>query len=498
MADDLLGSARRQAEKANPSMRAAALLRIARAESAENLSRARTTLLEGLDVMRDFPRWKHRQLFEEARCVAAAVSPERLDEFPTAWKGGHEPFASGNLVQVMLAHGHHDAAVNYLLHYADPVSFPFAYIGNVFYELDRHSSDSSDRRVTILRHAVKMWRRSPSLRHPHAPGGFVPLFAHFWKELPREEAIAVARTIVEKAAEEPEAENWGAGYPDEIRFTSPRQNTLFQILHVLRHLDPALAQSLIDTNDQLAIAARRYPNGLETMNQELEAEVKRRKAGASREGGYILMGDPADFDRQRKLIDATRRGEFETLIVDAIEQYREDTSPETRNYAPKEYWPSTGAFRKAFYEAGKQLGAEGTQLLTQIPDDDLRLFAMVELAAGLAGLPAASITQMKQPRPRPASMFQVGRIVDAGSLEQLDRERTDRATMRSTDGRLIRCPNCLLSPPSGFQWNCKCGHLWNTFLTAGKCPACHFQWEITGCPHCGEAPEHQAWYVSES
>lgn len=160
MADDLLGSDRRQAEKADPSMRAAALLRIARAESAKNLSRARTTLREGLDLVRNLPGWKHRQLFEEARCVTAAVYPERLDEIPTPSKGGHERFASGKLVQVMLAHGHRDAAVNYLLHYEDPASFPFAYIGNVLYELDRHSSDSSDRRMTILRHAVEMWRRT--------------------------------------------------------------------------------------------------------------------------------------------------------------------------------------------------------------------------------------------------------------------------------------------------------------------------------------------------
>ena len=42
-----------------------------------------------------------------------------------------------------------------------------------------------------------------------------------------------------------------AGYSSEIRFTSHRQG-LFQILHILRHLDPGLAQSLIDSHDQLA------------------------------------------------------------------------------------------------------------------------------------------------------------------------------------------------------------------------------------------------------
>jgi hypothetical protein len=214
--------------------------------------------------------------------------------------------------------------------------------------------------------------------------------------------------IVAQAAEEPDT-GTSAGYANEIHFTSPRQNTLFQILHVLRHLDPALAQSLIGSHDQLAAGARRYPNGLETMNEEAETEAKCRKAdGATCGGGYILAGDPRDFDRQRRLIDATRSGDFERSIEDAIEKYREDTSAATRNYAPKEYWPSTGAFRTVFYHAGRSLGPEAAKLLKQIPDDDVRLFANIELAASLAGLPGSSITQMKQPYPPDSSRSGAG------------------------------------------------------------------------------------------
>jgi hypothetical protein len=187
---------------------------------------------------------------------------------------------------------------------------------------------------------------------------------------------------------------------NEIHFSSPRQNTLFQILHVLRHLDPALALLLIDSHDELAVAARRFPNGLETMNEEVEAERERRKAdGATCEGGYIFGGHPKDFDSQRRLIDASRSGNFERSIEDAIEKYREDTSPATRNYGPKEYWPSTGAFRTVFYEAGRRLGPAAARLLERIPDEDLRLFATIEVAAALAGAPQSSITQVKQPRP---------------------------------------------------------------------------------------------------
>src|SRR5215472_4368539 len=216
MLDDLLGSARRQAEKSDPSVRAAALLWIARAESGGDVSQARRTLLEGLDVVRNLQNFVRRHLFDEARSVAAAVSPELLDEIPITSQSGFGQFASGDLVRVMLAHGHRDAAVNYLLHYEDPASFPFSYVGNVLYELGPQSSESA-RRMILVRHSVEMWRRSPISSHHHERSDFVQLFAHSWKELPADEALAVARMIVAQTAEEQDA-GGSAGYPHEIRF----------------------------------------------------------------------------------------------------------------------------------------------------------------------------------------------------------------------------------------------------------------------------------------
>jgi hypothetical protein len=55
MEDDLLENARRQAEKADTSIHAAALLRIARAESTGGISRGRRTLVEGLDAVQKLP-----------------------------------------------------------------------------------------------------------------------------------------------------------------------------------------------------------------------------------------------------------------------------------------------------------------------------------------------------------------------------------------------------------------------------------------------------------
>jgi hypothetical protein len=329
-----------------------------------------------------------------------------------------ERFAENNIVQTMLAYGHVEAAFDYAIR--DENSFPFSIVGNVLRSLDPNRPESAARRLMLLRRAVDAWRRTHFDDPQHERSQFIRVFSHFWSELPVEEALAITRTIVAQATSWPDMET-SAGYSDEIRFTSQRQNTLFQVLHILRHLDPALAQSLIDSHDQLAPAARRFPNGFETIHEEAKAEAERRRAGTATGGGgggYLMVGDPGDRDAQRRLIDAARSGDFAPSIEDAIEKYREDTEPATQNYAPKEYWPSTGAFRRLFYEAGERLGSEATKLLEHVPDDDLRLFAAIELAAAQAGAPAASsIIQMKQPRPmdqrqpRNSPGFQAGRII---------------------------------------------------------------------------------------
>jgi hypothetical protein len=510
MPNHLLEKARQQAETTGLSVRATALLRIARVEANGDHSQARQTLLEGLDAVQKLTRPVREYLLAEARAVAAAVSPELLATMPVAERQGPGQLASiqsVQLIQTMLTHGHIDAAFDYVIRQNDPESFPFFSVGAVLHRLDSHNPESATRRIGLLRRSVELWRQSLSGPNPHMRGlfrarhhGFVGLFGHLWKDFPPDEALSIARTIVDRAAQQTDSET-SSGYSNEIHFTSCRQDTLFQILDVLRHLDPALAESLVDSHDQLAAAVRRYPNGLETMHEEMEAETKRREAeGANCEngmcGGYFLSGDPADFDRQREIIDAARGGNFAPAIEDGLDKYREDTSPDAPNYAPKEYWPSTGAFRSALYQAGQRLGSEAAMLLEQIPDDDIRLFAIIELAAALAGAPASSITSMKNPRP-PGSRGIEGRIIPTGGSTALHRPQPHGPAMRSPDGRLIRCPKCLFQPSDDVRWGCKCGHVWNTFWTAGKCPQCRFQWEITGCPNCGEISEHSAWYEPE-
>jgi hypothetical protein len=61
----------------------------------------------------------------------------------------------------------------------------------------------------------------------------------------------------------------------------------------------------------------------------------------------------------------------------------------------------------------------------------------------------------------------------------------------------IACPACGISPWVGMGWICApdgCGHSFDTFETAGRCPQCEAQFPVTWCPFCGKGSPHRAWY----
>ena len=140
-------------------MRAAALLRIAHAESIANPTQARTSLLEALAIIGNLPSPIRKHHFEEACTVAAAVDPALLAEIPANSFDMHERHTTFQIVQAMLAHGHVDAAFQYVLSREGTASFPFSIVGNVLHRLDPKIPESAARRMTLLRAAVEAWRQ---------------------------------------------------------------------------------------------------------------------------------------------------------------------------------------------------------------------------------------------------------------------------------------------------------------------------------------------------
>jgi hypothetical protein len=368
---ELLTAAHEAAQRSSPDVRAPALLRIARVQTAIDRRQARTTFEQALDEIRRIPGQDGAFLLDHARLFAAAIAPELVASIPAEH---HIPrhFEAERLGRTMIEHGHLEAALELVMNYEDASTFPFHIAAMLIERVDAQAQ------LALLRRAAGVWREARN----HS---FVWLFQRRWKVLPDHEARDIVREIVRVALEEPE-QAIEARYDQEgtIKITSFREHTLFQMTHILRHLDQPLLESLLGKYPQFAAAARRFPYGIESIMRE--AEERKKHEGESC-GGFGMAGNRRDFPYLRALMQGSRDGDFEQAIEHAREQYRNDAAPEDRNMVPAEFWPSANRYRSILYAAGKRLGADANRYLARIDDPDLRLFAQIELAAALAGLP---------------------------------------------------------------------------------------------------------------
>lgn len=380
MPDDLLALAAERAERSEPAVRVAALLRIARVESAVDRQNARKTFERALAETRGITGVDGNFLLAHARLVAAAVAPDLLPDIPSLDRLPRH-ISSETLGRIMLDHRQPSAAFDYVVHYDEPSSFPFGVASGLM-----QSAGDDEGRLSVLRASIAAWRkaRAEPLFHLFR---FISLFQSQWKALPFEEAGAVTREIVRTTLEQPDrpvTANYDPAGTAPI--TSEREHMLFQIFHIVRYIDGPLADSLLASHEQLAAAVRRFPNGMESVMEEAEARLaEARRTGSG--GGYAMAGSPGDFPYMKALMQGSQDGDFGPAMKHAIEKYREDAAPERPNQAPKEFWPSTSRFRSILYKAGKLVGQNAAVYLDAIPDADVRLFAQIELAAALAGLP---------------------------------------------------------------------------------------------------------------
>lgn len=182
---------------------------------------------------------------------------------------------------------------------------------------------------------IQAWRDAPPYEEMKPPGDdFVQLFQSEWNQLPQAESLIVVREIVRVSVEQPE-QPMTASYADgAVEITSWRANVFFQILHILRHLDPKLAEPLIAEHAQLAHAARRFPKGRESMEEE--AESRRRARPSTDAGGHTMMGSPEDFPYLESLHRSSLDGDFGPPFDHGLEKYRRDSNPKDPNLAPRE------------------------------------------------------------------------------------------------------------------------------------------------------------------
>jgi hypothetical protein len=256
---------------------------------------------------------------------------------------------------------------------------------------------------------------------------------------------------------------------DDPKLNSDQENELFVLMPALQRFEPDLARSILEAFPRVAKAMKRFPLGMRSVQEE----PSRWKYDPARDD-IVVIGDSEVMPIAEAL--AT---DFEAAFRHALETFANDTDAESPNGAHKENWPSTGEFRHILLKAGTHQGPAAAKHLDRIPDRDLRLFAQIELCAGIAGLPElGGLTIQYSRKPRilsPAELEQIFGSVLAG----------------------IRCPQCKWTPRARNLWTCKCGHNWNTFDTRGLCPNCGYQWEMTACFQCGAMSPHFEWYADD-
>jgi uncharacterized protein (TIGR03435 family) len=378
MPQELLSASLQEAEHSEPAVRAAALLHIARVMSAFDHAQAEGVVERALALASDLPEPDREVLLAQAVSLVATVSPKRALELAPSVSADDMP---GSVMQKalfdMMSHGHVAEAIDYLSAPNVNGEYPF---DAALQAMGRSNDDAV--RLRILRGALAAMRlqmRAVGIAR-FLRGMSTQIFNRWYGLLPPDEAAAVVRDLV----------HWILGQPDEsinasaqdVRFSSTHAHRLFQIIGPLQRLDPQLAQSVIKEHLQLAAAAARYPYGQESIEAALHQRDAQAPATATTEQPhYILVGH-----RLIPIPEALRTNFKEAFDV-ALRAYFTDTDPEHPNDAPRECWPSASEFRNILYKAGQHEGPGAVRHLDRIPDAALRLFAQIELAAALAGLP---------------------------------------------------------------------------------------------------------------
>src|SRR5687768_1425892 len=266
-----LAAALQQAERSEASVRAAALLRIARVLTATDQAEAERLLDRGLALLAELPEAERSAIAPQAACLAACVAPARAFAIHATAGDPLDRMRSDKLFMDMARSGHAAAAIAALAHWTGEGEFPYMVASSIL-----NDARDDDERREVLRSGLRAWHRdliSPNEGLPrrsaegarawHAVQSLLSMLEHQWRLLPADEARAEIRTIVRVIQEGPDGRVGGSfgGPRGKVKFSSYRPMLLFQALGPLRRLDPELADAMIREHRELARAAAVYPDG---------------------------------------------------------------------------------------------------------------------------------------------------------------------------------------------------------------------------------------------
>ena len=180
--------------------------------------------------------------------------------------------AADNVVDALIGERDFDKAVEVLALTPANAGYPFEAALRLFEALPKDDS----RRVIVFGNAASAYRRAPG-------DGFRTLLAKHWQEVPREMAQAALAPVVNAIRDREDDADTGESLETPkgtLKLGSRKSMELFELLPVLRALDPARAKEVLAQRADLRAAAELYPEGRHAIGSDGVLRTEQRKDGA--------------------------------------------------------------------------------------------------------------------------------------------------------------------------------------------------------------------------
>ncbi|HZQ90812.1 MAG TPA: hypothetical protein VFA60_03375 [Terriglobales bacterium] len=270
LSKDLLAKSETQARALPPAMRSLALAQIAAAEVLSERDHAVSLLREAFlaaTSIQDDPTAKD-YLQDLILQALIPLNQAAADELTQQAEERPRRAALGLLMGQAARHHQFDRALDILNRLAgEPGDFPYQRATELMMAIP---AERNADRVFVFGQAFNHYKGEPAATSMHVTGEtFSRMLARFWNWLPKAMVLEAIEEILAKAKKadgEEGVQVTAATAEGSASFNSYYEYCLFEVLPVLRKLDPQHADSLLRDTAQLRPVIEKYANGLQSLD----------------------------------------------------------------------------------------------------------------------------------------------------------------------------------------------------------------------------------------